>query len=192
MRTLHMALGGGVTLALLLGPTGAAVAQEPVVATGPENTWVTLDHQPDECMWGSPAPGYTGGEGDGFVWDRGFLGTCELTFSDPRVSGTLTRLESQDWYQTGKAAGSLVGWGSEELVGPEGTWSGWFQHIGDPEMEDRPSFHVMTGSGDYEGLTFIWEQSWAFPPGGSEPRGTGLIYEGDPPPVSGAIEPSAE
>jgi len=187
MRTLRLSLMGMVMLGLLLGRTGASGAQEPVVATGPENTWVTLDHQ--ECEWASGAPGHTDGGGDGFEWLRGYRTTCEVTFSDPRVSGPLTQTVDEDWY--GKY-GPIVAWGNETLVGPGGTWTGWYQGIGDPEGEDQPTYHVMTGSDGYEGLTFIWERSWAEQPIGGAWRGTGFIYEGDPPPVSDAIEPPTE
>ena len=182
MRMLRLSVAATVMLGLLLGSTGAAVAQEPVVATGPENTWVTLERWPDACVWGSPAPGSTEGEGDGFEWLRGFQSGCEVTFSDPRVSGTLTQTWNEDWYETGKARGSLLAWGQEELEGPEGAWSGWFHQVGDPEMENDVSFHVMTGNGAYEGLTFIWERS--FDRDSIRHEGQGFIYEGAPPPVS--------
>ena len=190
MRTLGLSLAGTVALGLLCGSAGGVVAQDPVVATGPESSWVTLESWPDECLWGSPAEGYTDGQGDGFEWARGYRTDCEVAFSDPRVSGTLTQLGNDDWYQTGKARGSLITWGQEELTGPDGTWSGWFQQIGDPEMEDDASFHVMTGNGAYEGLTFIWERS--FDSTSIRHLGKGLIYEGGPPPASEPVDPSAE
>lgn len=59
-----------------------------------------------------------------------------------------------------RARRSLLAWGQEELVGPEGTWSGWFHQVGDPKMVDSVSFDVMSGNGAYDGLTFIWEQSF--------------------------------
>ena len=185
MRTLRLGLAGAVTLGLLLGSTGAAVSQESQVVTGPENTWVTLEGE--ECDGGARPPGLTGGEGDGFDWSQGGRGYCEMTFSDPRVSGTLTETVNEVWY--GKY-GPIILWGSEMLEGPEGTWTGWYQGIGDPDLEEQPTYHVMTGSGGYEGLTFIWERTWEEPPVGGAWNGAGLIYEGNPPPISDPIEPA--
>ena len=111
------------------GSVGAAVAQDPVVATGSENVWLTLKSWPDECNRGSLGPDHTAGEGDGFEWLRGFETGCEVTFSDPRVSGTVTQVWNEDWHKTGKARGVLLAWGQEELTGPSGSWSGWFHEI---------------------------------------------------------------
>jgi hypothetical protein len=118
-------------------------------------------------------------EGDGFVTSRGFQLVCEMEFSDPWVSGALTQVEDVDGFFSTRYPAVL--WGTERLVGPEGTWTGWYQ--GFIEHGRGTTYHVMTGDGDYEGLTFIRRMNIRPE---DPPTGIGFIYEGVPPPTPGS------
>ena len=149
MRALRLSLVGTVMVMLLGGTFVTVVAQEPTVATGPESTWVTFVSE--EC---GELPGVhvgTDGLGDGFHWVRGYWGTCEMTFSDPRVNGTMTGDYNDDCVGL-----RCVIWGTGKIAGPDGTWSGWYHGMAGANEREWTSYHVMTGSGGYEGLTFIW------------------------------------
>ncbi len=90
---------------------------------------------------------------------------CDNTYSDARLDGTSHMLYNEDCFESG----ICVGWGTNQIDGSDGSWSGWWHEIDDDETdgEDNTSFHiVLTGDGGYEGLTAIiyslgvWE---AFP-----------------------------
>jgi hypothetical protein len=179
MRTMRLSLAGTVILALLGGLSVAVVAQDPVVATGPEHAWV--DFVSEDCADLPGAPVLSRGNGDGTTWIRGAWGTCEMAFSDPRVSGTMTGDYNDDCFG---GYWPCVVWGTEEISGPDGTWSGWYHGIS-PADGQQTTYHVMTGSGGYGGLTFVWD--WTRSPEG--PSGSGFIYEGTPPPQPEFVMP---
>ena len=109
MRTMRLSLIGTVILSLIGGLNGAVMAQsEPEVATGPEHAWVTLVSE--DCDFAGQD---SSGEGDGFTWYHGGTYTCDLVFSDPRVSGTLTGVYSDNCF--GAAGLPCVFWDSEEI-----------------------------------------------------------------------------
>jgi hypothetical protein len=180
MHTLRLSLVGTAILILLGGTFVTVVAQEPTVATGPESAWVTFASE--EC--GPGVSEGTDGRGDGFRWFRGYWGTCEMTFSDPRVNGIMIGDYNDDCVGT-----RCVIWGNEQITGPDGTWSGWYHGMAGANDAEWTSYHVMTGSGGYEGLTFIWDLTRLWSSGGKS--GFGLIYEGDAPPMTEFVMPTS-
>ena len=140
--------------------------------------WVTFVEE--ECTVEGET--HTSGSDAGVAWIRDLPLACEVTYSDPRVSGAQSTLYNEDCF--GPAGLPCVYWATHELVGPEGTWSGWTNGTTDPER-DATGYTVMTGSGDYEGLTFV---SHAAGPFGETPTGFGIIFEGDSPPPPMLLE----
>jgi hypothetical protein len=174
MRTLRMSLAGTVILALLGGLSVAAVARSggPDVMTGQSAAWVTFTDQ--SCSVEGVTP-----EQDGVIQrTRGVKATCDVTFDDPRASGTATISGNYDCH----AEAGCTTWGTQEIVGPDGSWSGPFTGIIDPSFTER-AVAVMTGTAGYEGLTFIVH---GVAPLGEAPTVVGIIYEGGPPPISDA------
>ena len=180
MRTLRLSLAGTVILALLGGLGGMALAQdedpwfgdwlEPTEegafgAAGHDLPRCELDKSEREAEYGP-----TGGKEI-----RNLLFTCEVVFSDPRLTGTQTTR----FTERGFTDGGYVNWGTMDIVGADGTWSGWFQGIEDPT--GQTDLHiVLTGSGAYEGLTNIRHASGGFWDALTQ---TGVIYNSDPPPT---------
>ncbi len=192
MRTLRPSLAGVVILSLLVGLGGAAAAQD-------EDPWFGDWLEPtDEGAFGYYGPDLTKCDLDiseresvaGPMGTRDISGkevlnllfTCEVVFSDPRLTGTQTTRFSERCFigPTGTIAeGGCVNWGTMDIVGADGAWSGWFNGIEDPT--GQTDLHiVLTGSGEYEGLTNIRHASGGF---WSALTQAGVIYNGDPPPV---------
>ena len=168
MRMLRLSLAGTVTLALLGGLGGAVLAQSEGDASA---EWLTFIEQ--DCTVGDHEPATVVG---GVEQLRGMPITCDVTFSDPRLSGVQSNVFNQDCFQS---SGICVYWGSTETVGPDGTWSGWFSGSMDPDRYGR-GYIVLTGAGGYEGLTNVRH---AMGPIDEPPIEVGVIYAGDPPPV---------
>jgi hypothetical protein len=175
MRTLKLTIVGTVTLALLGGLAGAVAAQseEADVIVGPSATWVTFTEQ--ECSVGEVTPVQDGA----IQRTRGVVATCDVTMSDPRVSGTATVVSNYDCH----AEAGCVTWGTQELVGPDGSWIGSYTGTIDAAFTER-GFTVLNGTAGYEGLTFIVH---ATAPLGGTPPVAGIIYEGEVPP---SVEPA--
>jgi len=172
MRTLRLSLVGTLLLVLLDGLGGAVVAQSGGLdaMTGQSASWVTFIDQ--SCSVEEATP-----EQDGVIQRmRAVRTTCEVTLDDPRVSGTATTLGNYDCHATT----GCTTWGTQELVGPDGSWSGSFIGTIDLVFTERAT-SVWTGTAGYEGLTFIAN---AIAPLGETPTVVGIIYEGGPPPVS--------
>ena len=70
-------------------------------------------------------------------------------------------------------------WGTGTPSGPDGNWTGWWHGI-DDEDDNFNWYTVLTGSGAYEGMTFIVYSTGGFP---EVPSEVGVIYEGVPPPT---------
>jgi hypothetical protein len=183
MRTLRLSLVGTVMLALLGGLGGAVVAQEEETWTADWLAAVDEDVFTDgDCtMVVDAARRVSGPGGLGYeVTSLPFI--CEVTFSDPRLSGTQTTL----WNERCFVEGGCTNWGTMEIVGSDGTWSGWFTGTEDPQGVTN-LYIVLAGSGAYDGLTNIRHASGDF----WQPlTQSGVIYEGAPPPMPEL--PSAE
>ena len=152
-----------------------ALGGMPVAAQDDEDApvWVKLVGQENCRMEG----------GAGF--DKGALAEvrevpiiCENTYSDPRLDGTQYLLYNEDCFESG----ICVGWGNIELVGADGSWTGWWHEIDDDQTDgtDDTSFYlVLTGAGAHQGLTAILFSLHAW---GEFPDQYGVVYRGDPPP----------
>jgi hypothetical protein len=160
-----------MALALLLGTSIGVVAQstEADAMTGQSASWVTFIDQ--SC---SLEAARITSDGD-IQRMRGTRTVCDVTFDDPRVSGVATTSGNYDCHATG----GCTTWGTQEIVGPGGSWRGSFTGTIDPAYTEH-ALSVMTGTAGYEGLTLIIH---AIGPLGEPPTVVGIIYEGSPPPV---------
>lgn len=174
MGVLRLSLAGTVILVLLGGLSGVVAAQAGSdVVLGPTYAWVTSVSS--ECTPGSG----TNTSVAGIDRHRDLLITCADTWSDARVSGTKSVVYNDDCFGTAPC----LYWGTQEIVGPEGTWIGWFNGTLDPDR-GATAYLVMIGTGAYEGLTFV---SHAMGPFNEPGVAYGLIYEGAPPPGSAPV-----
>ncbi len=164
---------GTVTLALLGGLAAAAAArsEQADAIVGHSATWVTLTEQ--ECSVGAVAPVQDGA----IQRTRDVVATCSVTMSDPRVSGTATVSSNFDCL----AQAGCITWGTQDLVGPDGSWIGTYTGTIDTAFTER-GFSALNGTAGYEGLTFVVHTT---APLDDTPRVVGIIYEG-------AIPPSVE
>jgi len=167
MRTLRLAMVGTVILTLLGGPGGAVLSQSEGEGSA---EWLTFVEQ--DCTVGDHEPATVV---DGVEHLRGMPSTCDIAFSDPRLSGVQSNVFNQDCFPNG----ICVYWGSQDIAGPDGTWTGWFTGTIDREQNSR-GYIVLTGSGAYEGLTNVRH---AMGPVNEPPIEDGVIFIGDPPPV---------
>ncbi len=103
--------------------------------------------------------------------------TCGITSSDPRLSGIQSSDFNQDCY-TSDGGEVCVYWGTQGIVGPDGTWEGWFTGtVGEDGNGYR--YVVLAGTGGYEGLTNIRHAIGPVPYG----MEAGVVYAGQPPPI---------
>ena len=171
MRALRSSLTGTLVLALAATWSAVVAAQSKGadVLTGTSATWVTYVDQSCSVEEVQPVE-------DGAIQRiRGARTICAVRFDDPRVSGTVTTTGNYDCH----AQAGCVTWGQQEIVGPDGGWSGSFNGVIDPDFTER-AFAVLSGTGGYAGLTFIVH---AVGPLNETPTVVGLIYEGGPPPI---------
>ena len=111
---------------------------------------------------------------------------CDLEASDPRVSGSLRGTFGDDCF--GETDDTCVFWNTEEITGPDGSWTGWVWGTHHPEQPGGQSLMTLlktfTGHGAYEGFTFLLH---GVGPLGGELDFYGLVYEGVPPPPLGEL-----
>ena len=172
MRTLRPSLAGTVTM-VLLGWSGGVMAQE---ADAPA-VWVTGPETQAPCEVGDVETVIDDGPITGH---RGLSITCTDDLGDPRLSGPSVKLYNDDCYE----GAGCVYWGTQELTGPDGSWTGTFTGTTDPEGSGG-SYQVLVGTGGYEGLTYVGLAVGQF---GQPPRVFGRVYEGDPPPAPGSTQ----
>jgi hypothetical protein len=191
MRTLRVSLAGTVILALLSGLGGAVLAQDEEVSTP---TVVTGNATCTFVQEGRVIQIY----GEVFR-ERGYVMECEDTMSDPRVTGTYTNVNNFDYY---KELDEVFSWGTSVLEGPTGGWECSYASTSDPSgANDVLVFGVCPGTGEYDGLTYVFQHVVNSPPAGSPPSSTvldgdfgdgtslfGLIFEGASPVTLEAVE----
>ena len=112
---------------------------------------------------------------DGVVQVTGMVVRCTDTASDPRMSGTTSL--TLNWQRYGR---HYLYWGTRETEGPDGTWAGTFIGRSDDVNTETEGWmtHVLEGTGDYAGWTYVGTDHVLLPDGTSE----GLLYEGPAPP----------
>ena len=160
---------------------GTAIAQDPDVWSGDwldpteEGVFGSAGHDLPACVEDLGERESASGPGGAGKEVRNLLFTCEVVFSDPRLTGTQATRFSERCFPRG----GCVNWGTMEIVGTDGTWSGWFNGVEDP-IGNTDLHIVLTGSGAYEGLTNIRHASGGFHDALTQ---TGVIYNSDPPPA---------
>lgn len=98
--------------------------------------------------------------------------TCSYTASDPRVSGAGSIVLS-GFVKVG--VNSVVSWSDATIEGPEGDWTGR-HYVFEPSPGVIDVLMVLAGEGAYEGWSYIV-------PGVESDDASGVIYQGDLPPV---------
>ena len=161
-----LAISGMPVAAQEESPTAAS----PVIVTGTEVCG-------DRTGGTSTYPG-------GVISDRGWVGECVNTMSDPRVDGTYVNTLNMDCYPSGMC----LLWGTHVLDGPEGGWDcSWAGAFYPNDLGGFMVSSVCPGTGGFEGLTYVFQHGNASFEGGS-PFGDdnsfdGVIYEGPAPTV---------
>jgi len=188
MRTLRLSLVGTVTLTLLGGLGGVALAQDEEASTP---AFVTGN---EVCQVIEEANAFPGASVARF---RGQVMECEDDMSDARVSGTYTNVANWDGFPD---LGKVIVWGTHALEGPTGGWDCSWAGTDDPTgANDGLVFGVCPGTGEYDGLTYVFQHVWNDTPDGIADGdfgdGTsifGIIYEGAPPVEMEAADLPAE
>ena len=172
MRFCGRITSGALTLALAAIPSGVAVAQ----------TTDIEGHVPEGRRRGSPSSTSRARSQETVPTDddavqrlRGAQAVCDVRFDNPRVSGTARTDIDYDC----QAEAGCVTWGQQEIVGPDGGWSGSFEGLIDPAFTER-TVAVLSGTGSYAGMTFV---VMAVAPLDEAPSVVGLVYEGGAPPL---------
>ncbi len=163
-------------LSMLLASTTAVAAQDEA-AIAP--TWVTgsMEHVEDSCS-------QLGSSIDGDVTRSSYGCTFAWTSSDPRLTGDVSRLWTEDAYQTEDGT-VAVGMDASFLRNEGGDWAcsyGYLVPGSSPDQEDlsESRTHTCVGSGGYEGLSAVLVST---PAEGFSDEFVGFIFAGDLPPV---------
>ena len=173
MRTLRLSLVGSAILALLGGMGGAAMAQDDEAGS--------LDWTQSTMFSGTStykAVGFGSRTEEDILRQRGFTTECTEEMSDPRVSGVSTTTWDNDCYPWI----GCVGWGTFELVGPDGSWVGTFtQTLGHGDEGLMLNTAIGEGTDGYEGWAYIAHSTSPDP----YMQGTieGFVFPGDSPPL---------
>jgi hypothetical protein len=154
-------------------PTAAPASPAPV-PSGPIVHGQAVEVHGTETCWTEglvePTP-----DADGRVMVRDASLTCEMTYDDPRVSGTKTGpYEFDAWGALDN--GAMVQWAAKRHIETkDGAWDGWALGTYTSDAGDQIQAWFQ-GSGAYEGLVFVETISGLYP-SGVYPV-TGLIYPG--------------
>ncbi len=172
MRRLWAALAA-IVMYLALG-VPPALAQDAVEEVPAGVTFVTGTegcHEPTPGIWHKTAWG---------GYERGDAHWCEVTMSDPRVSGSWFNAYNVDCYGVeAEPAFFCVLRGTRVLDGPDGGWDCTWTGTDFPAEHDGLLMTgLCPGTGGYEGLTYVFQFSTPAIVGGGTIRGA--IYEGPP------------
>jgi hypothetical protein len=175
MRTLRASLAGMVILWLLVGPTGAVVAQEEPTDPGPAayvHGRVTLG----DCC-GDEVATYDE-DGDRLTL-RGMVASGTVVMDDPRMSGAWEKTVRIDEFpQPDTDERVEVHWGELTITNDRGGWSGTWTSTYDSQPlsnEIELALHELTGTGAYEGLSALLAPT-------GRGRVAGAIFPGPLPP----------
>jgi hypothetical protein len=101
---------------------------------------------------------------------------------DPRVTGTVSGTWSSDRWGAGITNAVFTQWGVATLTNDNGTWEAPYEGAFATPYGDIVT-RWWRGAGDYEGLTFyMWVAGSEV--GSPDYEWAGIIFPGDPPPVS--------
>jgi hypothetical protein len=179
LRTLRIFISAG---ALLAGSAIGAAAQEeespavlPIAVAGNTNC-----HVYDRGASGDSDALVQGASGV-----RGQVLDCVSVASDPRVSGEFRTTFNDDCFPLEGRAECVV-WGTSSSGDPTG-WDCSYAGTSDPAGDnDAVTLGICAGTGDHEGLTYIYQAAISFGGVGDFGDGTnmkGIVYEGEPPPL---------
>ncbi len=115
---------------------------------------------------------------------------CTWTASDPRLTGSMTHEWIRPKVVDGQITADLsddgvrVGWADAAVEGPEGDWIGYQYAV----WSDDPTqlFILLSGQGAYEGWHFVASTVDPGTPGDSD--WTGVMYQGEPPPLGPPVD----
>ena len=169
MRSLRLCLAGTITLALLGGLGGVALAQD----------WVT------GTLGLHPCSGMTATREAGVTHERGYVCGQTWTTSDPRLTGSATLTFNADVYESDEGTISLSA-GTYDVRGESGGWlcdyaDGVAHGSGLFATMDSVSTITCAGDGANEGLSAILMLDWTNGPP-NIPL-TGLVFTGEAPPL---------
>ena len=178
MRAMRSLLMGVVCLALLAATTGVGAAQDDADPMAPASFTFTLEPVEESSNQHMPEV------------MRGHQEANSIESTDARASGLLTG--SVNWnIAVGEDTGALSAAMSQRLTNDGGAWvgEGWGM-LADADGSSRMArMTVLTGDGDYEGLTLILSHAWD--PDGE--LGWGIIVPSDEfPPMPDPVPVSAE
>lgn len=157
---LVFAIGGVFLIAQPFGQQGDSVpAAAPVV----EQTEAVRVTAAQACAWDFP---------DGIQ-----TGTCTITASDPRLTGTA--IITQREIVNAAGGDNEIETYDEVLHGPEGTWTGRHYVVFDRGAYTAYPLVILSGDGAYEGWTYVAAGA-ASPPDGNGDF-VGALYQGPPP-----------
>jgi hypothetical protein len=177
MRTLRLSLAGAVILMLLGAWTSAVAAQEAADPMAPAFFTYTTEPVGESTM---PEGMVVGDDQD--------MQMVEAT--DPRASGLVIISANSNLIELGDGA-IMTAVMSERLTNEGGAWSGTgrFVMAGSGDSGVMASMGVLTGEGDYEGLTLIMGQS----EGAGPMSNWGVILPSDQvPPMPDPVQPPTD
>jgi hypothetical protein len=168
------AAGAAIVVCLALGGV-PVLAQSPSAPA--QAAWVTGTQTCTTLDQGTSATV------DGVSQVRAQTQSCTHTMTDPRVSGEVTVTLNTDH----RGPAGMTFWGTEEIVGTDGTWRGSFSGVVDPQGVVG-GFGIYEGTGAYAGWTYI---NHAYGDG-SAPTLDGTIFQGPPPPYGPLPSPASK
>jgi len=188
MRTLRSFMAGMLFVALLVGLSGTALAQE--AAKSPQVTHVTgtlIAEETDDSEeeWWEDVDTTEGRPTNVVGHLRGLRSVQTIEWSDPRLPSEKVTETNFDMFRIGVPS-EMPFTGSHLLVGPDGYWTGTGTGFCGTDNTCH-GLDVLTGHGAYDGL-YATLLATTF-------RGTewdGLIFEGEMPPMPDPLEPSSE
>ena len=183
MRMLRSSLALTLTLALLGGLGGVALAQEENEAGGfPPVAGQRLTAEFDDTAVES-------WEDAGVPYMSGFISRETWEWSDPRLPAESTSLIATGDYRPADGWPGEVIYGSVLMEGADGYWTGT-QHLLADEMSVGHGMMVLTGHGAYKGLFALLMGHTDDPDCVECETFTGAIYEGAPPPMPEPLVPA--
>jgi len=178
---------GAMEQAPMDADAAVAATEEPEVS-GDDDAGATSD-EGDEELSGTAV--YIDGLRTWQTWE-GEDTIYALEMSDPRANGTYTETDFVgDGYDSDSERPSVAALGRVTLVNDEGSWSGHESAVWDDEMGWRLTAWL-AGEDAYEGLS-LYLHAHRFPVYSTpEMEFDGVIFEGEPPVMLGAVEIPAE